>query len=251
MTGADAEARCDAAGIVLNKNAIPYDPQPPSIASGIRVGTPGGHHAGHGRGRHEGDRRRSSAARCATPTAAATAEVAARRRATRRRPPAPTAAPQAHRADRAMREYAARPAHRGAGHLPAHARGAAAGDPAAGRWPAPRDRDVHAIPTPRLGGLAMFWRRAPRRCSSPPACPSLQRAFDDSRAYGRARRRRAHLPARRRSTTSGASTRSPSSPGRSLAAGVMVLLGVQLPFLVPAGRRHRHAVARPATSACR
>jgi len=40
VTGADAEARCDAAGIVLNKNAIPYDPQPPSIASGIRVGTP-------------------------------------------------------------------------------------------------------------------------------------------------------------------------------------------------------------------
>ena len=25
---------------MLNKNAIPYDPQPPSIASGIRVGTP-------------------------------------------------------------------------------------------------------------------------------------------------------------------------------------------------------------------
>jgi glycine hydroxymethyltransferase len=40
VTGADAEARCDAAGIVLNKNAIPYDPQPPSVASGIRVGTP-------------------------------------------------------------------------------------------------------------------------------------------------------------------------------------------------------------------
>ena len=28
------------AGITLNKNAIPYDPQPPMIASGIRVGTP-------------------------------------------------------------------------------------------------------------------------------------------------------------------------------------------------------------------
>ena len=40
VSGAEAEARCDAARIVLNKNAIPYDPQPPSIASGIRVGTP-------------------------------------------------------------------------------------------------------------------------------------------------------------------------------------------------------------------
>ncbi len=40
VTGRDAEARCDRAGIVLNKNAIPYDPQPASIASGIRVGTP-------------------------------------------------------------------------------------------------------------------------------------------------------------------------------------------------------------------
>ena len=40
VTGVDAEARCDAAGITLNKNAIPFDPQKPSIASGIRVGTP-------------------------------------------------------------------------------------------------------------------------------------------------------------------------------------------------------------------
>lgn len=40
VTGAQAEQRCDAAGIVLNKNAIPFDPQPPSVASGIRVGTP-------------------------------------------------------------------------------------------------------------------------------------------------------------------------------------------------------------------
>ena len=40
VTGADAEARADAAGIVLNKNAIPFDPQKPNIASGIRVGTP-------------------------------------------------------------------------------------------------------------------------------------------------------------------------------------------------------------------
>ncbi len=40
VTGADAELRADAAGIVLNKNAIPFDPQKPNIASGIRVGTP-------------------------------------------------------------------------------------------------------------------------------------------------------------------------------------------------------------------
>jgi glycine hydroxymethyltransferase len=40
VTGAEAEARCDAAGITLNKNAIPYDPEKPMVASGIRVGTP-------------------------------------------------------------------------------------------------------------------------------------------------------------------------------------------------------------------
>lgn len=40
VTGVDAEARCDAAGITLNKNAIPFDPQRANIASGIRVGTP-------------------------------------------------------------------------------------------------------------------------------------------------------------------------------------------------------------------
>ncbi len=40
VTGRDAEARADAAGIVLNKNAIPFDPQKPNVASGIRVGTP-------------------------------------------------------------------------------------------------------------------------------------------------------------------------------------------------------------------
>lgn len=39
ITGADAEKRCDAAGITLNKNAIPFDPQPPAISSGLRVGT--------------------------------------------------------------------------------------------------------------------------------------------------------------------------------------------------------------------
>ncbi|MGI8817241.1 MAG: serine hydroxymethyltransferase [Pseudonocardia sp.] len=40
VTGAQAEARCDAARITLNKNAIPYDPAPPLRPSGIRVGSP-------------------------------------------------------------------------------------------------------------------------------------------------------------------------------------------------------------------
>ena len=40
VTGTDAEMRCDDARITLNKNAIPYDPAPPAVASGIRVGTP-------------------------------------------------------------------------------------------------------------------------------------------------------------------------------------------------------------------
>jgi glycine hydroxymethyltransferase len=40
VTGRDAELRCDAAKITLNKNSIPFDPQKPMIASGVRVGTP-------------------------------------------------------------------------------------------------------------------------------------------------------------------------------------------------------------------
>ena len=40
LTGKEAEARLDAVGITANKNAIPYDPEKPFIASGIRIGTP-------------------------------------------------------------------------------------------------------------------------------------------------------------------------------------------------------------------
>ena len=40
VTGKEAEAALDAAGIVVNKNAIPYDEKPPAVASGIRIGTP-------------------------------------------------------------------------------------------------------------------------------------------------------------------------------------------------------------------
>ncbi|MBI4051048.1 MAG: serine hydroxymethyltransferase [Elusimicrobia bacterium] len=40
VTGKEAEETLDKAGITVNKNAIPYDPQKPFIASGIRIGTP-------------------------------------------------------------------------------------------------------------------------------------------------------------------------------------------------------------------
>jgi glycine hydroxymethyltransferase len=40
ITGKEAEALLDAAGITANKNAIPFDPEKPFIASGIRLGTP-------------------------------------------------------------------------------------------------------------------------------------------------------------------------------------------------------------------
>jgi glycine hydroxymethyltransferase len=40
LTGKEAEARLDDVGITVNKNAIPYDPEKPFVASGIRVGTP-------------------------------------------------------------------------------------------------------------------------------------------------------------------------------------------------------------------
>jgi glycine hydroxymethyltransferase len=40
ITGKEAEHLLDEAGITVNKNAIPYDPEKPFIASGIRLGTP-------------------------------------------------------------------------------------------------------------------------------------------------------------------------------------------------------------------
>jgi glycine hydroxymethyltransferase len=40
LTGKGAEAALGTAGITVNKNAIPFDQNPPMVASGVRVGTP-------------------------------------------------------------------------------------------------------------------------------------------------------------------------------------------------------------------
>lgn len=40
LSGKDIAFKLEEAGIVANKNAVPNDPQPPSISSGIRLGTP-------------------------------------------------------------------------------------------------------------------------------------------------------------------------------------------------------------------
>lgn len=40
LTGADAEAWLERAGIITNKNGVPQDPRPPKVTSGLRLGTP-------------------------------------------------------------------------------------------------------------------------------------------------------------------------------------------------------------------
>ncbi|MCH8988554.1 MAG: serine hydroxymethyltransferase [Chloroflexi bacterium] len=40
ITGQQAEQALESVGIIANKNAIPYDPKPPRVTSGLRLGTP-------------------------------------------------------------------------------------------------------------------------------------------------------------------------------------------------------------------
>ncbi len=53
ITGKDAEEALERVNIVANKNTIPYDPRPPRICSGLRLGTPAVTSRGFGKGEME------------------------------------------------------------------------------------------------------------------------------------------------------------------------------------------------------
>ena len=63
LDGQQAEDRLHEVGITVNRNAVPFDPRPPMVTSGLRIGTPG---AGHPR-----LRRRASSTEVADVIAAA------------------------------------------------------------------------------------------------------------------------------------------------------------------------------------
>jgi glycine hydroxymethyltransferase len=48
LTGNQTELSLENAGITCNKNGIPFDPQPPTVTSGVRLGTPAGTTRGFG-----------------------------------------------------------------------------------------------------------------------------------------------------------------------------------------------------------
>src|SRR5829696_849293 len=40
LDGQQAEDRLHSVGITVNRNAVPFDPRPPAVSSGLRIGTP-------------------------------------------------------------------------------------------------------------------------------------------------------------------------------------------------------------------
>jgi glycine hydroxymethyltransferase len=40
ITGSEAQDRLEQIGITANRNAVPFDPRPPMVSSGVRIGTP-------------------------------------------------------------------------------------------------------------------------------------------------------------------------------------------------------------------
>ena len=77
LTGRDAEQALERAGMTCNKNGIPFDPQKPTVTSGIRLGSPAATTRGFGHGRVPPDRRvdRRGAARPGAATRTANTAV--------------------------------------------------------------------------------------------------------------------------------------------------------------------------------
>ena len=56
VTGNAAEEALERAGITCNKNGVPFDPEKPTVTSGIRLGTPAGTTRGFGVEEFQADR---------------------------------------------------------------------------------------------------------------------------------------------------------------------------------------------------
>ena len=111
-----------------------------------------------------------------------------------------------------------------------------------GALAAVRDRDVHAEPMPRLGGVGHVPRASPRRCCWPGTCRSCPRSTPRA-SPGRAARAPGWSAPSASSTTCAGWTRSPSWPA-SCSPRADGLPGD--PAAVPAAvRRHRPADAAP------
>ena len=76
ITGKDADAALGRANITVNKNAVPNDPRPPMVTSGLRIGTPASTTRGFKEREIEqvaiGDRVGHRAARCRLPRVSTT-----------------------------------------------------------------------------------------------------------------------------------------------------------------------------------
>ncbi len=68
ITGKDADAALGRANITVNKNAVPNDPRPPMVTSGLRIGTPAATTRGFKRGR-DPCRSPTGSPTCSTPRA--------------------------------------------------------------------------------------------------------------------------------------------------------------------------------------
>ena len=118
LTGRDAEQALERAGMTCNKNGIPFDPEKPTVTSGIRLGSPAATTRGFGHGRippgRRMDRRGAARSGAATRTGMRRVEAAGARRGRRAVRPVPDLrmTGRARRVGRELRGPRAKPAGR-------------------------------------------------------------------------------------------------------------------------------------------